>query len=376
MVEKSTNERAADENPQMTPVEREEALRCTREFIKWMGIRYARVADVQPRAVSWLWPGRLALGKTHLFFGDPGVGKSFATMDLAARVSTGRDWPDGSPGGKPGRVLLLSGEDSLEETLHPRLSAHRADLNRVAVAEVRYLETDPYGKLSEFPPELDRDLRYLDQFLSLFKDHQLVIIDPIAQFLGDVDGNREKHVRNLLLRLSKMAEARQVACILVSHATKIARDRPVSRVAGSMAFVGHTRIAWGFVRDGNDPTRTLFLPLKNNLAPVHTGHAFRIVEGRVAWEPEPVERTLEEALQSPTRRLSPRLQAAIEWFSRRLACGPVESALIYEEALRLGFNNYLLKRAKVILNIESHKMGWSQNTRWQLRLPDRTGETS
>ena len=47
------------------------------------------VADVPAEALSWLWPGRIPLGKLTLLFGDPGLGKSFITMDLAARVSRG-----------------------------------------------------------------------------------------------------------------------------------------------------------------------------------------------------------------------------------------------------------------------------------------------
>lgn len=48
------------------------------------------LADVAPRAVRWLWPGRIALGKLTLVCGDPGLGKSFLTLDLAARLSAGR----------------------------------------------------------------------------------------------------------------------------------------------------------------------------------------------------------------------------------------------------------------------------------------------
>lgn len=54
-----------------------------------------RVSDVQPEAVEWLWPGRLAAGKLTLLIGDPGVGKSLLTLDAAARLSRGIPWPDG-----------------------------------------------------------------------------------------------------------------------------------------------------------------------------------------------------------------------------------------------------------------------------------------
>ena len=52
------------------------------------------LADVPPAEVAWLWPGRIALGKVTLLAGDPGLGKSFVTLDIAARVSRGASWPD------------------------------------------------------------------------------------------------------------------------------------------------------------------------------------------------------------------------------------------------------------------------------------------
>ena len=47
------------------------------------------LSEVQPEEVEWLWPGRLPLGKLAVLDGDPGLGKSVVTLDLAARVSAG-----------------------------------------------------------------------------------------------------------------------------------------------------------------------------------------------------------------------------------------------------------------------------------------------
>src|SRR4051812_45980782 len=76
-----------------------------------------------PRVVDWLWPGRLALGKLAMLDGDPGLGKSLVTLDLCARLTPGRPFPDGSPGTRPRNVLVLNGEDGAEDTIRPRLQA-------------------------------------------------------------------------------------------------------------------------------------------------------------------------------------------------------------------------------------------------------------
>jgi putative DNA primase/helicase len=51
------------------------------------------LSDVVEESVEWLWEGRIPLGKLTVIDGDPGTGKSALTIDLAARVSTGREMP-------------------------------------------------------------------------------------------------------------------------------------------------------------------------------------------------------------------------------------------------------------------------------------------
>jgi putative DNA primase/helicase len=51
------------------------------------------LSDVVEESVEWLWEGRIPLGKLTVIDGDPGTGKSALTIDLAARVSTGRQMP-------------------------------------------------------------------------------------------------------------------------------------------------------------------------------------------------------------------------------------------------------------------------------------------
>lgn len=75
------------------------------------------MADVTPRELEWLWPGMLPLGKLALFCGDPGLGKSFVTCDLAARVSRGAEWPNGAATQSAGSVLILACEDDVEDVL-------------------------------------------------------------------------------------------------------------------------------------------------------------------------------------------------------------------------------------------------------------------
>ena len=53
------------------------------------------LSGVEPEEVNWLWPGRVPRGKNTLLAGDAGLGKSYLSMDIAARVTRGGTWPDG-----------------------------------------------------------------------------------------------------------------------------------------------------------------------------------------------------------------------------------------------------------------------------------------
>src|SRR5881397_1459802 len=98
-------------------------------------MRLQRMSQLAARSVAWLWPERLALGKLSILDGDPGLGKSLLALDLCARLSTDRPFPDGSPGPGVANSVVLNGEDGAADTIGPRLEALGADLARVFVLD-------------------------------------------------------------------------------------------------------------------------------------------------------------------------------------------------------------------------------------------------
>jgi hypothetical protein len=218
------------------------------------------LADVQPARISWIWPLRLAIGKLHLLWGDPGVGKSTIALDIAARISRGAAWPDGSPASL-GAVVILTAEDGLADTVRPRLDAHGGDVTRVHV-----LRAVREANGVERPVSLTHDLGPLEQAITL-TGAVLVVVDPLSAYLGGTDSYRDAEVRTILAPLAAVAERTGAAICGVMHVTKDQQRQALYRGQGSIAFAGAARLvlAVGVDPDDTSRERRFLMPLKSNV---------------------------------------------------------------------------------------------------------------
>jgi putative DNA primase/helicase len=273
------------------------------------GAVLVKLSEIKAEAVRWLWPARIALGKLALIAGDPGLGKSFVSLDVAARVTCGRAWPDGAPGCTLGDVILLSAEDGAADTIRPRADAAGADPDRIEI--LRAVRESNNGNLTERHFSLDGDVARLDEALARRPGVKLVVVDPVTAYLGSLDSHKNAELRGALMPLAALAEKRGIAILLVSHLNK-GQAEALYRVSGSNAFVAAPRTAWLVTQDpANEGPRRLMLQLKNNLSPNPGGLAFKIEsdeQGRaaVAWEQGRVDLSAREALAPERRERGPK----------------------------------------------------------------------
>lgn len=330
-----------------------------------------RMSDVVAKPVSWLWHGRIPRGCVSVLAGRPGDGKSFATVDWAARVSTGQAWPDGGPA-CGGDVLLVSGEDDPERVLRPRLDAHGADATRVHLLRAVH-RISPSGKRGEGMFSLD-DLPALEAALARLPEPVLCVIDPIGSFLGRrVDAHRDNEVRGVLAPVNALAERFGVAMVVVAHHNKSSAGRADDLILGSRAFTGLARAVVHLLRDPDDDARRLLLPGKMNLARQPTGLAFRVEgePGRVVWESAPVDLKADGVLAALSGRQCGGgvLEEATEWLRDVLSAGPQSAGDVRERAERDGIKGRTLDRAKAALGVVATREGFANDGRWVWVLP-------
>ncbi|MDP9427575.1 MAG: AAA family ATPase [Actinomycetota bacterium] len=331
------------------------------------------LADVTPERVSWLWPGRLPLGKLVVIDGDPSTGKSTLTLDLAARVSTGSPWPDGAIA-RPAGVLLLSAEDGLADTIAPRLIAAGADLRRVhALTEVPAADED--GDVRQVPPSLPRDIPTIEKIITEHKV-QLVVIDVLMAYLnGKVDSHRDQDVRGVLHQLAAMAERTGCTILLVRHLNKAGGSNALYRGGGSIGIVSAARAAYLVARDPDDEARRIFAVTKCNLALEPPSLAYRLVGdpdngcARIEWEDAPVEHTAASLLRGPVDddERTERDEAAV-WLLGYLTDngGTAARKDIVKAARAAGYSEATLKRAKDRAAVKHSSEGFPRQTWWSI----------
>jgi hypothetical protein len=349
------------------------------------------LAEVAPEKIEWLWPGRIAVGKLTMIAGEPGLGKSQVAIFIASAVTTGNTWPDSATVASAGNVIILSAEDGLADTTRPRFDAAGGDPTRVRV--VRAVETAANGAKARGSFNLGADLLLLEEQIRSFGDVRLIIIDPLSSYMGNVDSHKNTDVRAVLEPISEMAERLRVAVLAITHLSK-GDGRAINRFVGSIAFVAAARAAFAVVSDPDDDSRSrrLLLQVKNNIAPLQPGLAFRVEQHEVApgivgsaisWDDAaPVTMTADQALTARADRgTTTAKDDAVEFLREVLANGPVDVLDIEAEARsgamlsntrRLKENKPFRDAAKA-LGVVKKRLGFGPGARMQWSLPDHEG---
>lgn len=207
---------------------------------------------------KWLWYRHLPMKRLAILAGTGSAGKSTLTLKMAATVSSGGMWPDGTQCPQ-GSVLLWSGEDIADEDVLPRLVAMGADLSRIVNIKAA---VDDQGRVIPF--NAVRDIPEITKALQQYPGVSLVVISPLVSMVkGDM--NASNITRDGLQSLVDMAQQTGVCVLGITHFRKDSEGQsPVDRVLGSAAFTQLPRIVMGAVRSADGTRRALAVVKGNN----------------------------------------------------------------------------------------------------------------
>ena len=221
-----------------------------------------RMSEVQQTEVEWLWYPYIPFGKLTIIQGNPGEGKTFFAMQLAAACTNRKFLPQMEPF-EPFNMIFQTAEDGLGDTVKPRLLSAQADLERVLVID------DADNPLTLADERIENAIRE--------NNARLVIIDPLQAFLGaNVDMNRANEVRPIFRRLADVAQAANCAIVMIGHLNKASGSQSTYRGLGSIDITAVVRSLLLIGKVKTDPTTRVIVHEKSSLAPPGQSLAFSL----------------------------------------------------------------------------------------------------
>lgn len=338
-------------------------------------VRLLRGDKVKLEPVRWAWRWYLPLGMLTILCGAPGCGKTTIALSLAATITRGGTWPDGSRCTAAGDVVIWSGEDA-HTVAAARLRAAGADMTRV-----HFVDGFTSGDGEAFDP--GRDMLLLEATAERLAAPRLLILDPIVSAVAG-DGNKSNDVRRSLQPVVDLAQRLGCAVLGITHFSKGTAGRdPVERVTGSVAFGALARLVLlaskviGGQGVEGEPRR-LLVRAKSNIGPDDGGFAYELERVPVAPEVEGQRVQWREAVDGTARELLADAEADLagddeggardcaDWLREFLAAGPVSAREVKRCGDEAGYAWRTVQRAMRKAGADSRRGGFGKPAEWFL----------
>ncbi len=313
--------------------------------------------------MDWLWKPYLANGMLAMLSGDPGAGKTFISLAIAADLTLGRV-PSTAESCAPGDVLYMSLENSPPHVLRPRFDSLGGDPRRFHLLR---------GCIGNDGERSRRDCVRLSD-VSVLADAireaeaRLMIVDPIQSYLGaEVDAHRSNETRPIMDGLSRLAEEHGCCILLVRHLSKAQTGKAIHRGLGSIDLTGAVRTELLAGCSPDDPAQRALVQVKSNLGAFGPSLGYTIDDGgKFRWTGES-RLTASEILAPESDGCQTGATAEAEAFLLdTLAQGARPQKDVENEARQHGISKRTLTRAKGHLSVRSRKTGMTGAWDWLL----------
>jgi AAA domain len=321
------------------------------EIAGWTLAPFASKSDAP---MSFLWNPWIPRGTLTLITGLPACGKTCLLVRLVASVTSGVGLEPGEASA-PAPVLLLAGEDSFQSTLKPRLKAAGADLWEL-ILPAPDMAGNQHASI-RLPGSL-ADL----ELVVLQSKAALVVLDPVAAYIGAADLNQETAVREILDGLLAMAQRTGSAIVITRNFNKRQTGPLLSRINGSAAWRDVPRSILCATRHPREPQQLVLVHAKSS-GPQPALPRLYCLEDRdgvpLLLIGDNLDLTLEDCEESST---SPGERA--EWAAaHELLFGLIgrqwtKAAAIYTAAASLGIGKGKVWRAKAELAVPHRRVGF------------------
>lgn len=220
------------------------------------------MTEIHMRSIEWLEKPLWQRSAFQLLVGTKGAGKGTYLAGLAARISRNH------------AVVFVSSEDSTEIDLKPRLVAADAIQERCFAIRQHVRLPDDVDHLYELATEIG--------------NVGLLVIDPVANHIGDRNSNSDAEVRDAIAPLNKLADDLDCLLVGVRHPGKDRSRGAVTSILGSTAWVDTPRAVVMIAVDDEDPAVRHIQVVAGNRSANGAAQAFRIDTVPVDGLTEPI----------------------------------------------------------------------------------------
>lgn len=299
---------------------------------------WVNMADVEEEDVSFLWFPYIPFGKITIIEGDPGLGKSWCTMAIASAFSQRQKLP-GQTHAKRGRVLVMSAEDGLADTLKKRLRQLGANYKFITAYDAT--KVDGFITLDQLGcAELEENIQRLGV--------RLLIVDPLVAYMGgDVDLHKANETREVMAGLARIAERCKIAVVVVRHLRKGSADKAIYRGLGSIDITAAVRSVMIIGQDPDDNDGRIICHIKANLTakglPIR--YYMHNKENPFEWD-GPCDVDVEEVLKAQAKTGKSDFDKAVEFLQDAIEGEGKPSDIIKRDAEAQGIDPATLMRAR------------------------------
>lgn len=157
---------------------------------------------------KWLVKGLLQENTTAFVISEPGVGKSFFVLDLAAHIADQEHW-HGRPIQKNGTILYITPEGA-------------ESMDRRRIAWETYHSKTMSDNIVFFSESIHVGSYLWEQFESYCEDIKptVIVIDTLARNTGGADENGSAEMKSAVAHLDRLRQKIKCTFIVVHHTTK------------------------------------------------------------------------------------------------------------------------------------------------------------
>jgi hypothetical protein len=312
--------------------------------------RSVPLSSIKPTKVDWLLEPRIPRGSLTIVAGDPGVGKSLFTVDLAARATRGELT------GEPLSVLFVVPEDDEATSLAPRLLAAGADSERVFSFRRSADEEESVLQLPKDMEALEREIRATGA--------ALVVIDPLMACLErSVDSFKDQSSRGALSPLKSIAGRTGAAIVAVMHLNKKEATSMVRRLGGSVAFFAAARSVFLLGATSAEGQERVLIHAKSNVGPLAPALGYELEQITVAGGIETgrlhdlgeVSITEEQILSDQAPRRPRKIDQATQFVRSTLEAGRMTARELEQLATEQNIASKTLERARQQVGVIAEK---------------------